>query len=430
MKLWSKDQKLDDFFERFTIGEDPVLDLKLAYFDVIGSLAHVKMLGKNGLLDKSETSELVEGLLMIREEIEKGQFTIREKVEDCHSEIELRLTEKLGALGKKVHSGRSRNDQVLTALKLFIKKELIEITEEVEQLFNVFIAKGKQYEKVLMPGYTHMQVAMPSSFGLWFGAYAESLTDDLIHLNASYKIVDKNPLGSAAGFGSSFPLDRKMTTKDLGFSGMNVNSVYAQMTRGKTEKIVAGSLALIAATLSKYAMDVVLYAGQNFSFLRLDDRFITGSSIMPHKKNPDGFELVRAKCNLLQSLPNEMTLLQNNLPSGYHRDFQVLKKHFLTAFQDLKDCLYLTRMMTKSMKVNSAIINHEEYDMLFTVEEVNKKVKEGIPFRDAYLQVAEMIDRGDYVPDRDIKHTHIGSIGNPGWEIIERDFYEIVSKMT
>lgn len=412
MKLWQKGQTIDELFERFTIGNDAVLDLSIAYYDVMGTIAHVKMLEKINLLTTEEMSTLVTELEHIKVLAAEGKFEIEDGVEDCHSQIELLLTRKLGEVGKKVHSGRSRNDQVLTALKLYTKAQLEEIAEGVKSLFAVLQQKSEENKNALMPGYTHLQVAMPSSFGLWFGAYAESLSDDLLQLIAAHKLADKSPLGSGAGYGSSFPLDREYSAREMDFSDLNFNVVYAQMTRGKLEKSAATALASIAGTLAKFAMDVCLYAGQNYNFLSIEKKFATGSSIMPHKHNPDGFELVRGKCNQLQALPFELSLILNNLPSGYHRDLQTLKENYLKAFETLKDCLEITRLMTESMKVNGELIQDKKYDLLFTVEEVNQQVIEGVPFRDAYRSVADQIAKGDYQPNRDLQHSHLGSIGN------------------
>jgi len=412
MKLWDKNEPIDQLFERFTIGRDKELDLDLAYFDVLGSIGHVKMLKKISLLNENEAESLLNELEVIKGLTFDGSFQLEDGVEDCHSQIELLLTQKLGDVGKKVHAGRSRNDQVLTALKLFTRENLKEIVVKVKALFDLLQEKSEFNKEVLMPGYTHMQVAMPSSFGLWFGAFAESLIDDLILLKAAYQVADKNPLGSAAGYGSSFPLDRDYSTEQIGFASMNHNVAYAQMTRGKNERTASFAISSLASTLSKFAGDVCLYAGQDFEFLHLDTQYTTGSSIMPHKHNPDGFELVRGKCNKLQGLPQELNLILANLPTGYHRDLQVLKESFMPAFQQLKDCLDVTIAMTEKLEVNKDLIKQEKYDLLFTVEEVNRLVLEGVPFRDAYKQVAQMINSGDYKPDREINHSHIGSIGN------------------
>ncbi len=423
MKLWQKkNESIDELFERFTIGQDYILDLELAKYDVIASKAHVNMLASIDLLTNMERDQLISSLNEILEQAEKGDFVIEQGIEDCHSQIELQLTRKLGDVGKKVHSGRSRNDQVLVAMKLYTKAQIEEIAEKVKTLFDLLMSKSEASKNHLMPGYTHMQVAMPSSFGLWFGAHAESLSDDLPLLVAAHKVADKNPLGSAAGYGSSFPLDREMTTKELGFSQPNVNAVYAQMTRGKLEKTTAYALAGLAGTLAKLAEDVCLYSGQDFDFFKLDQKYTTGSSIMPHKHNPDGFELVRGKCNLIQALPNQLSLVLANLPTGYHRDLQVLKEQFLPAIQTMKDCLDVLTAMTKNLEVNQNIISQSKYDLLFTVEEVNKLVLEGMPFRDAYKIVGEKVNSGEYVPNKTLNHTHLGSIGNLGNNQIKQSF--------
>ena len=430
-KLWEKNYDTDQLLEKFTVGKDRELDLFLAKYDVQGSKAHAKMLAKIGLLTETECEGLLGGLDEIAKSIEAGHFKIEDGIEDVHSQIEVLLTDKLGDVGKKIHSGRSRNDQVLTAIKLMAKDELLMIAVLVKDLFELLLAHSDQYKDILMPGYTHMQVAMPSSFGLWFGAYAESLADDLILLEAALKIVDKNPLGSAAGYGSSFPLDREYTAQEMGFTGLNVNVVYAQMTRGKTERTVATAISAIAATLSKMAMDVCLYNGQNFGFLTLPDRYTTGSSIMPHKKNPDGFELVRAKCNQLQALPVELSFILNNLPSGYHRDLQTTKEHFVPAYQTLKDCLMMSYQMLKHIKVNQEIVSHAKYDDMFSVERVNELVLSGIPFRDAYKQVGEELANTSESPKRTLNHQHVGSLGNLSNELIRQSFdatYEFFKK--
>ncbi|MEL7145163.1 MAG: argininosuccinate lyase [Bacteroidota bacterium] len=421
-KLWEKNYDTDQLLEQFTVGQDRELDLFLAKYDVQGSRAHAKMLARIGLLTPEECEGLLNGLDDIYQMIEAGQFQIDEGIEDVHSQIEFLLTAKLGDVGKKIHSGRSRNDQVLTAVKLMAKDELLQIAELVKDLFELLMSHSDQYKEVLMPGYTHMQVAMPSSFGLWFGAYAESLADDLILLEAAYRIVDKNPLGSAAGYGSSFPLDRQFTSDEMGFGGLNVNVVYAQMTRGKTERTVATAISAIAATLSKMAMDVCLYNGQNFGFLKLPDRYTTGSSIMPHKKNPDGFELVRGKCNQLQALPVELSYILNNLPSGYHRDLQTTKEHFVPAYQTLKDCLMMSFQMLKHITVNEEIVADTKYDDMFSVERVNELVLQGIPFRDAYKQVGLELSETTESPDRTLNHQHVGSLGNLRNDLIRQSF--------
>ncbi|MEP0984762.1 argininosuccinate lyase [Ekhidna sp.] len=412
MKLWDKNEPIDQLFERFTIGKDKELDLELAYFDVLGTIGHVKMLGKISLLKEEEVEILLQELEEIKELAIKGDFMLEEGVEDCHSQIELLLTNKLGDVGKKVHAGRSRNDQVLTALKLFTKHNLAELVKKVKTLFELLQEKSESNKDYLMPGYTHMQVAMPSSFGLWFGAYAESLIDDLLLFKMAYQIADKNPLGSGAGYGSSFPLDREYSTDVLDFAALNHNVVYAQMTRGKNERSASFAISSLASTLAKYAMDICLFAGDDYGFLKLDSRYTTGSSIMPHKHNPDGFELVRAKCNKLQNLPQELNMILANLPSGYHRDLQVLKESYMPAFQQLMDCLDVTIAMTGELEVNKEVIDQKKYDLLFTVEEVNRRVIHGVPFRDAYKEVAKLITSGKYQPDKNLRHTHLGSIGN------------------
>lgn len=411
-KIWEKTTQVDKRIEQFTVGLDREMDLYLAKFDVLGSLAHIEMLCSIGLLKSDEKNILSAELKNIYTRIEVGDFAIEEGVEDVHSQVELLLTEKLGDIGKKIHSGRSRNDQVLVDLKLFMRAELEVITQSVSKLFDVLIKQSNRYKNSLLPGYTHLQIAMPSSFGLWFGAFAESLADDLQFLLAAWKIVNRNPLGSAAGYGSSFPLNRQMTTDLLGFETMNYNVVYAQMGRGKTERMVGTALANIAATISKFAYDACLFTSQNFGFIRLPDEFTTGSSIMPHKKNPDVFELTRAKCNKLQAIPQQITLITNNLPSGYFRDLQIIKEIILPAFSELKDCLEITAAMTEKMEVNNDILSDSKYDFLFSVEEVNRLVIEGTPFRDAYRKVGLQIENGEFIPKKEINHTHEGSIGN------------------
>lgn len=422
MKLWDKKEPIDALFERFTIGKDKILDLDLAFFDVLGSIGHVKMLEKIGLLTTQETSPLLAELEKIKTQAQEGSFQLEEGVEDCHSQIELQLTRALGDIGKKVHAGRSRNDQVLTALKLFTKENLALVAQRLKLLFEVLQEKSEAHKDIIMPGYTHMQVAMPSSFGLWFGAHAESLTDDLIQLQAAFKIADKSPLGSGAGYGSSFPLDRLFSADQLGFQDINHNVVYAQMTRGKHERAAAYAIAAVASSLSKLAGDISLYMGQDFEFFQLDSKYTTGSSIMPHKNNPDGFELVRAKCNKLQSLPQEITLILTNLPTGYHRDLQVLKESYMPAFGELVDCLDLTTAMISTLTAHPDLIKKEKYDMLFTVEEVNELVLSGLPFREAYHMVAEKVKSGEYTPKKSIHHTHIGSIGNLANDKIKEAF--------
>lgn len=411
-KLWEKSVQVNHDVERFTVGRDREMDLYLAPYDILGSLAHIDMLQSIGLLSADELEKLTAELRHIYAETQSGQFTIEEGVEDVHSQVELMLTRRLGDMGKKIHSGRSRNDQVLVDLKLFTRARLQHTVEGVETLFNTLIDQSERYKQVLMPGYTHLQVAMPSSFGLWFAAYAESLVDDLIVMQAAYRVCNRNPLGSAAGYGSSFPLDRTRTTDLLGFESMDYNVVYAQMGRGKTERIVAAAIASIAATLAKLAFDACLYNSQNFAFIKLPDAFTTGSSIMPHKKNPDVFELTRAKCNKLQALPYQITLIANNLPSGYFRDLQIIKELFLPAFDELDDCLHMVNQMMSQIEVNTHIVDDPRYNLMFSVEEVNRRVQAGVPFRDAYKQVGLEIEAGHFTPDKHIVHTHEGSMGN------------------
>ncbi|MDW3193460.1 MAG: argininosuccinate lyase [Cytophagales bacterium] len=422
MKLWQKGEDINELFERFTIGQDQELDLYLAAYDVQGCIAHARMLGKIGILTELEVSGLVNELEVIGEVIAHGDFKIEAGIEDVHSQIELMLTQKLGDLGKKIHTGRSRNDQVLTALKLFARAELRQVADRMIFLFDTLLTKSEQYKNVLMPGYTHMQIAMPSSFGLWFGAYAESLVDDMIMLKSAHQITNKNPLGSAAGYGSSFPVDRDFTTEDLSFQEPNHNVVYAQMTRGKMEKSVAMAISSIAGTLGKLAMDICMFSGQNFDFFKVPVQFTTGSSIMPHKHNPDGFELLRGKANQLQALPYELTLITNNLPSGYHRDLQQLKERFIPAFDQVKDCLDMASLMLKDIAVADGIVDDPKYDLIFSVELVNELVQDGTPFRDAYQQVGKLIAEGKYDPPKKLNHTHLGSIGNLGNDRIRQSF--------
>jgi argininosuccinate lyase len=412
MKLWEKDIQVNEEVEKFTIGRDRELDIYLAKHDVIGSMAHITMLESINLLTKDELDLLLKELKEIYQLAVDGKFTIEEGIEDVHSQVELMLTRKLGDVGKKIHSGRSRNDQVLLDLKLFTREQIEEIATHVSDLADVLLAQSEKYKGILMPGYTHLQIAMPSSFGLWFGAYAESLTDDLQMLLAAYRICNRNPLGSAAGYGSSFPLNRTMTTELLGFDSMNYNVVYAQMGRGKMERAVSFALASIAGTLSKLAFDACMFNSQNFGFIKLPAQFTTGSSIMPHKKNPDVFELTRAKCNKIQGLPIEITLISNNLPSGYFRDLQIIKEVFIPSFQELKDCLVMVAHMMEKLEVNEHILNEEKYKLLFTVEEVNKLVLSGVPFRDAYKQVGLDVEKGLFSYEDPIHHTHEGSLGN------------------
>ncbi|MBL7972058.1 MAG: argininosuccinate lyase [Prolixibacteraceae bacterium] len=412
MKLWDKGTSVDTLIENFTVGKDRELDLYLAKFDVLGSMAHAKMLKSIDLLTEGELEQLHSELIAILQVIEDGSFRIEDGVEDVHSQVELMLTRKLGDVGKKIHSGRSRNDQVLLDLKLYTRSEIQKLVEAVSVLFDKLMAKAEANKQYLMPGYTHLQVAMPSSFGLWFSAYAESLVDDLLLLQAAYKIVNQNPLGSAAGYGSSFPLDRQMTTDLLGFGSMNYNVVYAQMGRGKMEKTVAFAMSSIAATISKFAFDVCLFMSQNFGFVALPDELTTGSSIMPHKKNPDVFELVRSHCNKIQAIPYQISLMINNLPSGYFRDLQILKEVFLPAFQELLDCISIAGFAIDHMTVNKHILDDDRYKYVFSVEDVNKLVQQGVPFRDAYKMVGGQINAGTYEPSRDVNHTHEGSLGN------------------
>lgn len=411
-KLWEKNFEINQEIERFTVGKDREMDLYLAKYDVLGSMAHVTMLQSIGLLQADELELLLDELKNIYQTCEQGDFIIEDGVEDVHSQVELMLTRKLGDMGKKIHSGRSRNDQVLVDLKLFTRAKLRKIVEQVQVLFEELIAKSNQYKDILMPGYTHLQIAMPSSFGLWFGAYAESLTDDMLFLQAAYKMTNRNPLGSAAGYGSSFPLNRQMTTDLLGFDTMNYNVVYAQMERGKMERNVAFAMASVAGTLAKMAFDACLFNSQNFSFVKLPKECTTGSSIMPHKKNPDVFELIRAKSNKIQGLPQQVMLIMNNLPVGYFRDLQIIKEVFLPAFDELEDCLQMAAYIINKMEVDEHILDNPMYDPIFSVEEVNKLAANGMPFRDAYKTVGLAIENGTFKADKHIHHTHEGSIGN------------------
>ena len=420
MKLWDKGTTADAAIEAFTVGKDRELDVLLAPVDILGSMAHVIMLESVGLVTREELSLLYNALRELYDQAAESGWGIEEGVEDIHSQVELMLTRQLGDTGKKIHSGRSRNDQVLTDLKLFTRDRLGELAGKADRLASLFIEKSDQYKEILMPGYSHLQVAMPSSFGLWFGAWAESLADDLLFLQGAYRIVNQNPLGSAAGYGSSFPLDRTLTTRLLGFEDLSYNVVYAQMGRGKSERLVSFALANLAATLSKFAFDVCLYMSQNFNFVSLPDELTTGSSIMPHKKNPDVFELIRAKCNKIQGLPYQLTLISNNLPSGYFRDLQVMKEVLLPAFAELAECLDMTYYALQNIKVNPSILNDKKYDYLFTVEAVNRLVLKGMPFRDAYREVGRQVTEGEFVPVKTIEHTHEGSIGNLCLEAIAR----------
>lgn len=427
MKLWEKNFEINKEIERFTVGRDREMDMYLAKYDVLGSMAHITMLESIGLLEKDELTQLLAELKNIYKACERGEFVIEDDVEDVHSQVEMLLTRKLGDMGKKIHSGRSRNDQVLVDLKLFTRHQLKDIAYEVKSLFDELIAKSEQYKNVLMPGYTHLQVAMPSSFGLWFGAYAESLADDLLFLQAAYRMTNRNPLGSAAGYGSSFPLNRTMTTQLLGFDSMDYNVVYAQMGRGKMERNVGFAIATIAGTLAKMAFDACMFNSQNFSFVKLPKECTTGSSIMPHKKNPDVFELIRAKSNKLQSLPQQVTLIMNNLPVGYFRDLQIIKEVFLPAFDELKDCLEMAAYIINKIEVNEHILDNPMYDPMFSVEEVNRLAANGMPFRDAYKKVGLDIEAGNFVPDKNIHHTHEGSIGNLMNDKIQQLFNSILS---
>jgi argininosuccinate lyase len=412
MKLWEKKTVVDKNVETFTVGKDKEFDIRLAPFDVLGSIAHIKMLESIGLLTRGELNSLLSELKIVFQDIQDGKFLIEDGVEDVHSQVELLLTRSLGEAGKKIHSGRSRNDQVLLDLKLFLRSEIKSIVDDIEKLFNLFIEKSEKHKEVLMPGYTHFQVAMPSSFGLWFGAYAESLTDDLELLLSAYKIVNKNPLGSAAGYGSSFPLNRQMTTDLLGFESMNYNVVYAQMGRGKVEKILAMALTSVAATLSKMAMDMCLYMSQNFDFIAFPSELTTGSSIMPHKKNPDVLELIRAKCNRAQAVPFDISLILVNLPSGYHRDMQILKELLIPVMDDLSQCIKMMQMMVENIVIKQNILQDEKYKYMFSVEHVNSQVLSGVPFREAYKKVGMAIEEGLFDTLTEINHTHEGSIGN------------------
>jgi argininosuccinate lyase len=427
-KLWEKDISIDQRIDKFTVGDDRQLDLQLAEFDILGSIAHIKMLNKIGLIQDNELNRLLKSLRKLYQSVQKNNFRIEEDVEDIHSQMEMELTRELGDVGKKIHAGRSRNDQILVDLKLFTRSKLTNLVGSIESLFNHLLDLSEKYKNILLPGYTHMQVAMPSSFGLWFGAYAESLADDLLLIEAAYKIVNKNPLGSAAGYGSSFPLDRKLTTKLLGFEDLNYNSVYAQMNRGKMERIVSQAIASVASTLGKMTADIILYLSQNFNFISFPDQFTTGSSIMPHKKNPDVFEIIRARCNHIMALPNEIMLITNNLISGYHRDLQLLKNNFLPALNEIIECTDMMKYMLKHIQINKDILSDPKYTYLFSVEEVNKKVIEGVPFRDAYREVGEQIEKGTFKSNKEIKHKHEGSIGNLCNDQIKRMFVDVLAQ--
>ena len=423
MKLWDKGFSTEKKIDHFTVGNDRQLDLVLAKYDVIASKAHAQMLGKVGLIGEDESKSLVKELDVIGKSIEKGTFTIEDDFEDMHSKIEYLLIEKLGDVGKKIHSARSRNDQVLVATQLYLKDELTEIRAQVKTLFDLLLKLADKHQNVLLPGYTHLQIAMPSSFGLWFSAYAESLVDDLYFIQAAFKVADQNPLGSAAGYGSSFPIDRSFTTQALDFETLKYNVVAAQMGRGKAERATAFGIASVASTLGKLAMDICLYMSQNFDFISFPNELTTGSSIMPHKKNPDVFELIRGKCNKLQSIPNQLSMIMTNLPSGYHRDFQLVKEVIVPAIQDMKACLEMMSFSLKEIQVKSAILEDPKYDYLFSVDTLNEMVKNGIPFRDAYKSMGKAIENGNYKPKKDIEHTHEGSLGNLCLE-------EIKAKMT
>ena len=431
MKLWNKaNTSTAEKIEKFTVGRDREFDLKMAAFDVEGSIAHVTMLGEQGLMSTADADKAVTALKSIASTIQNGNFTIDTEIEDIHSQVEFMLTERIGDAGKMIHTGRSRNDQVALDIKLFIRAELLEIKDEIADLFKLLINQSNKYKDVLIPGYTHLQIAMPSSIGLWLGAYAESLVDDMEFLVAAYNVSNKNPLGSGAGYGSSFPLNRSRTTDLLNFNTLNYNSIYAQMSRGKTEKLTAMSLSSVAATLSKLAMDCCLYMNQNFGLIHFPDELTTGSSIMPHKKNPDVFELIRAKCNRIQAIPNELTLLISNLPSGYHRDMQLTKEILFPSMTELRSCIYMMQLMLKEIKVNNDVLQDSKYTYLFSVEKVNELVNQGIPFRDAYTQVGNMIEDGSFSFDfsKGLHHTHEGSIGNLCNEAIEAEMAKQLEK--
>jgi argininosuccinate lyase len=411
-KLWQKNNQTSSLVEQFTIGKDQQMDQYLAAFDVLGSIAHTTMLSEVGLLTKEEQVQLKKALIEIYGQIQSGDFELEAGVEDIHSQVEMLLTKKLGDVGKKIHSARSRNDQVLVDIKLFLRSEIIKLTESIETFFNLLQAKSEAHQSDLLPGYTHLQLAMPSSFGLWFGAYAESLVDDMIMLNAAYKVVNKNPLGSAAGYGSSFPINRTRTTELLGFDNLNYNVVYAQMGRGKAERVTAMAMANVADTLARLSMDACLFMNQNFSFIQFPEALTTGSSIMPHKKNPDVFELIRSYCNRIKALPNEIMMMTTNLPSGYHRDLQLLKEHLFPAFTELTHCIEMASLMIENMEVKKDLLNDPKYQFLFSVEEVNKLVNHGMPFRDAYKKIGLAIEAGNFTYSTEINHHHEGSIGN------------------
>ena len=428
-KLWQKNNKVSDLVEKFTIGNDQAMDMYLASYDVLGSIAHTTMLAEVGLLTAAEQASIKKALVAIYEKIQAGNFSLDPGVEDIHSQVEILLTASLGDTGKKIHSARSRNDQVLVDIKLFLRAELMNLTASVQTLFKTLKAKSEAHKNDLLPGYTHLQLAMPSSFGLWLGAYAESLVDDITLLQAAYKVVNKNPLGSAAGYGSSFPINRTRTTELLGFESLNYNVVYAQMGRGKAERVTAMAIANIADTLSKLSMDACLFMNQNFGFIQFPEALTTGSSIMPHKKNPDVFELIRSYCNRIKALPNEIMMMTTNLPSGYHRDLQLLKEHLFPAFAQLNNCMEMASLMIQNMEVKKNILEDTKYQYLFSVEEVNKLVLTGMPFRDAYKQVGAAIESGKFTYSTEIMHTHEGSIGNLGTEIIGEKMKAVVAEM-
>lgn len=428
MKLWQKNTESLQEVEKFTVGNDRELDLKLAPFDVLGSLAHITMLNSVGLLDKEDLEKLVKALKEIYKNILSGGFRLDEGVEDIHSQVELQLTREWGDAGKKIHAARSRNDQVILDIKLYLRNEIEILAGEVRNLFDLLQDRSEKYKDYLLPGYTHFQLAMPSSFGLWFGAYAESLVDDLITLHAAWEIANKNPLGSAAGFGSSFPINRTLTTTLLGFSDLNYNVVYAQMTRGKTEKILAQALANFASTLSRLSMDACLYLNQHFDFISFPPELTTGSSIMPHKKNPDVFELVRAHCNKIQALPNEIAMMLTNLPSGYHRDLQLLKESLFPAIETLKDCIRMVVLMMEHITVRKDILNDKKYQYLFTVEEMNKLVLKGTPLRDAYKEIGQQVENNSFKAEGNVHHTHEGSIGNLQTEAVKKMMEAVFSR--
>ena len=426
MKLWQKNTEVDKTVEKFTVGRDREMDFYLAKFDVLGSLAHTRMLESIGLLSSEDLLAIQKELKNIYREIEAGIFKIEDHAEDVHSQVEFMLTDRIGEAGKKIHSGRSRNDQVLVDLKLFFRSEIEKMVTHAKELFETLISLSEKHKHVLLPGYTHLQVAMPSSFGLWFGAYAESLIDDLELMLAAWKITNKNPLGSAAGYGSSFPLNRTMTTELLGFEQLNYNVVYAQMGRGKTERILAQAMSSIAATLAKMSMDITLYMNQNFAFVKFPDHLTTGSSIMPHKKNPDVLELIRSRCNKIQALPNEIAMMTTNLPSGYFRDLQLLKENLFPAFESLNDCMQLLVLMLDHIQINEEILNDPKYDYLFSVEVVNNEVLSGVPFREAYKNIGLAIENGTYKPLKEVNHTHEGSIGNLMNKEISEAFEKVI----